>query len=167
MEPLLPHFLQFYEQDEQMSPPLKLEACARLQVRDVPAYKCHLLCHWLWCICLSPVQRIEHFQPCLAEAICVVMFKCIENPIFSCSAGRWRSPHRAAAAPAGRCATCAAGCSQRAAWGCQRAATLQPDRHRWGEGGLLCWFTPASLPPTTHLPASLCNNRTAEYATCL
>ena len=32
VEPLLPHFLQFYEQDEQMSPPLKLEACARIQV---------------------------------------------------------------------------------------------------------------------------------------
>lgn len=32
MEPLLPHFLQFYEQDEQMSPPVKLEACARIQV---------------------------------------------------------------------------------------------------------------------------------------
>ncbi len=35
MEPLLPHFLQFYEQDEQVSPPLKLEACARIQVRLV------------------------------------------------------------------------------------------------------------------------------------
>lgn len=31
-EPLLPHFLQFYEADENLSPPLKLEACARIQV---------------------------------------------------------------------------------------------------------------------------------------
>lgn len=30
--PLLPHFLQFYEADENLSPPLKLEACARIQV---------------------------------------------------------------------------------------------------------------------------------------
>lgn len=32
MEPLLPHFLQFYEDDEQLTPPLKLEAVARAQV---------------------------------------------------------------------------------------------------------------------------------------
>lgn len=32
VEPLLPHFLQFYEADENLSPPLKLEACARIQV---------------------------------------------------------------------------------------------------------------------------------------
>lgn len=31
MEPLLPHFHAFYEEDEQLSPPLKLEACARAQ----------------------------------------------------------------------------------------------------------------------------------------
>ncbi|KAL4443971.1 hypothetical protein ABPG75_011708 [Micractinium tetrahymenae] len=35
VEPLLPHFLQFYEQDENLSPPLKLEACARIQGEGV------------------------------------------------------------------------------------------------------------------------------------
>lgn len=35
VEPLLPHFLQFYEQDEQLTPPLKLELCARVQARAV------------------------------------------------------------------------------------------------------------------------------------
>ena len=33
VEPLLPHFLQFYEADEQLTPPLKLEACVRVQAR--------------------------------------------------------------------------------------------------------------------------------------
>ena len=32
MEPLLPHFCAFYEMDERLTPPLKLEACAKLQV---------------------------------------------------------------------------------------------------------------------------------------
>ena len=32
VEPLLPHFLQFYEADEALTPPLKMEACVRLQV---------------------------------------------------------------------------------------------------------------------------------------
>ena len=32
MEPLLPHFLQFYEADENATPPLKFEKCVRLQV---------------------------------------------------------------------------------------------------------------------------------------
>jgi len=32
VEPLLPHFLQFYEADEKLTPPIKLEACARIQV---------------------------------------------------------------------------------------------------------------------------------------
>lgn len=35
MEPLLPHFNHFYEQDEQLTPPLKLELCARLQGETV------------------------------------------------------------------------------------------------------------------------------------
>ena len=32
VEPLLPHFLHFYEADENATPPLKFEKCARLQV---------------------------------------------------------------------------------------------------------------------------------------
>ena len=35
VEPLLPHFLQFYEADERATPPLKFEKCARLQVGRV------------------------------------------------------------------------------------------------------------------------------------
>ncbi|GAB4818334.1 hypothetical protein N2152v2_005380 [Parachlorella kessleri] len=35
VEPLLPHFCQFYETNEQLTPPLKLEACARLQGETV------------------------------------------------------------------------------------------------------------------------------------
>ena len=33
VEPLLPHFCRYYELDEQLSPPLKLEECAKLQAR--------------------------------------------------------------------------------------------------------------------------------------
>ena len=42
MEPLLPHFLQFYEADENATPPLKFEKCVRLQVVRVDGCSCWL-----------------------------------------------------------------------------------------------------------------------------
>lgn len=45
VEIILPHFIKYFEVNENLSPPLKLEACAALQV------KLHLVCH------VTPVQN--------------------------------------------------------------------------------------------------------------
>lgn len=62
MEPLLPHFCQFYEVDEQLTPPLKLEACARLQV--------HVLALWVrrWWVGAGVAHAADGCAACKPEA---------------------------------------------------------------------------------------------------
>ena len=116
MEPLLPHFCQYYEMDEQLVPPIKLEACAKLQVAAT-ASAAHPAFSERWarggrslkatsCLARAGGPRAGGGAPAAPAGLCAAAAGC--GAAARCF---WATPACKAAATASHAAECCARCS--------------------------------------------------------